>query len=181
MIKLYYLYLLLTLLLGVLSWAIPVSILIYQTDPSFLSLFLGLAVVPLILLILLTAIWVPFYYRSLVYRVEDNMVYARRGVIWTRESRVPISKVNDVVLTQGPFQRMFGLANLGFHTAAMGTLRPEVLFSNISVEDAKKVRKMVLEAIKKAKPLEKPKTVEEQILEELKNIRKLLEKLVETS
>ena len=69
--------------------------------------------------------------------------------------------------------------NVGIHTAAMGLARPEVLFNNLSPELAQKVRSMILE---KAKILteEKRKSLEEQILEELKRIRETLESIEES-
>ncbi len=56
----------------------------------------------------------------------------------------------------------------------MGLPRPEVLFNNLILEDAKKARSLVLKMIGKLTEEER-KSIEEQILDELKAIRKILE------
>ena len=180
MVKLYYCYLVVGIVAGILSWALPVGLAIYFFEPAFFPIYLLIVAVPTVLTVALAAIWIPLYHRSLEYRIDEDTVYAKRGVWWVRESRIPISRVNDVVLSQGPLQRIFGLASLGFHTAAIGMPAPEVQFINISVEDAERIRNMTLELIRREKPRveRKEKTVEELMLEELRTIRELLEKLL---
>jgi len=124
--------------------------------------------------------WVGRYYESIEYVVEADRLIARRGVWWRRESVVPLSKVNNVVLSQGPLMRALGLANLAVHTAAMGLPRPEAMLSYLSYSDAVKLREEILSRARTAAPRPPaPPRPEAEILEELRRIRRLLEERLE--
>ena len=169
---LYMIYLFSFVLLGILSWALPLTLL-FLGDSLAMTIMAVFVYAPTIFIVAFTAYWVNKYYETVEYVVEDDRIVARGGVWWKRESSIPFFKINNVVFRQGPLQRTLGLATLGFHTAAMGTYRPEVLFSNLSVEDAQKVREMVTE---KVVVLGAEKSIAQQMLEELRAIRKLLER-----
>lgn len=178
--KLYYFYAIIGLASSYWSWFIPIIIAIYIfMDIYIATTLLLILILSSILILIFIFYWIPRYYDSIVYWFNDENVYARRGVWWIRESCIPWSKVNNVILTQGLLQRLFGLANIGFHTAAMGAIRPEVLFNHLSIDDANKIR---TEALRKIGILtvERRKAVEEEILSEIKAIRSILEKLVKT-
>lgn len=176
MIKLYHIYMLLGISIGVLSWALPLALVMPR---ELLPIYLALILIPLLIIILVYMYWIRKYYNSIIYRIEEDKVVSVRGVWWIRESSIPFSKVNNVVITQGPLQRLLNLMNIGVHTAAMGLARPEVMLSNLSPDMARKVRAMILE---RAKVLteERRKSLEEQILEELRNIRNTLELIRES-
>ena len=160
---------------GVFSWSLPLALLV----PEALPLVAVSAWLPAALCLAFFAYWLPRYYASIEYLVEEGRIIARRGVWWKNEFSVPLAKVNKVTWHQGPLQRALGLASVGFHTAAIGTPVPEVQFTNLEAEDAERVRKLVLSAI--GAPLEEePRRAEgkllEEILSELKAIRKVLER-----
>jgi len=176
MIKLYHIYVMIIIAFAVLSWALPLTFVIPK---EFLPTYLVLIGVPLLVILIVYMYWIKKYYDSIFYKIEEDKVVSIRGVWWIRESSVPFSKINNVVITQGPLQRQLNLMNVGIHTAAMGLARPEIMFNNLSTELAHKVRSIILE---KAGILteERRKSLEEQILIELKGIRKLLEDIRNT-
>ena len=170
----YTIYLTLAITLGILSWGIPLTLVAPQ-------LSLIIVYIPALLTAAFTIFWTQKYYETVEFELNENYVYCKRGVWWKRESRIPYYRVNDVILRQGPLQRILGLANVDFHTAALGgQARPEVTFFQLEAEKAEEVRN---EALKRIGILtgEQRRAVEEQILEELRKIRKLLEKQRESS
>lgn len=171
MIKLYHVYFVIIILICTLPWALPIILIIPH---EYLAIFIISLVIPIILIVTIYLLWVYKYYKSIIYRVTNDRVYAKRGVLWIRESEVPISKINNVTITQGPLQRKFNLVNIGFHTAAMGYIRPEVLFNNLSPSNARRVRAFILKSIGKLTEEER-KSVELEILSELREIRKILQ------
>lgn len=120
------------------------------------------------------AIWLPRFYESVVFRIEEDHLYAKYGVWWKKEKRVPYSLVSEVRLRQGPLQRKLGLANIDVFTPAQGTVRPEVTLFQLPYELG--LEKMTL-LRKKAGILttRERRSIEEEILQELKRIRRLLE------
>ncbi len=133
-----------------------------------------LAVLTIGIPVIILAIWIPRFYSSITFRLEEDHAYARYGVWWRKEKRVPYSLVSEVRIRQGPLQRKLGLANVDVFTPATGTVRPEMTFFQLEKDMAWKIASMLRE---KAGILsaEKRKAVEEEILEELKKIRRLLE------
>ena len=170
---LYWLYATL-LVFALAGWTIPFSLLL----PGIAVYVVAFVWIPALTCLAVFAYWLPRYYESLVYMVREDRVIAKGGVWWKWESSVPISKVNNVVWTQGVFERAFGLASLGFHTAAMGTPRPEIAFRHLEAEEAERVRREILEKIRGV-PMEEEKGVRElleEVVEELRAIRRLMER-----
>ncbi len=61
--------------------------------------------------------WPAARYRHLFYRVETDSLQIRRGVLWRKVVRVPITRVQHTDVSQGPVQRRYDLATLTIHTA----------------------------------------------------------------
>ena len=169
---LYVVYALLFLVIGVFSWCIPLTLL-FLGDRLTLLMLLVTVYAPISVALAFFIYWLPRYYDSVTYLVEEDRLVARRGVWWVRESSIPLSRVNNVIYMQGPLQRALGLASLGFHTAAKGVPVPEVSFAHMEAEEAENVRETVLRRLK----LVPRETYEEKTLRELSRIRELLEKL----
>jgi membrane protein YdbS with pleckstrin-like domain len=135
---------LLILAASVLSWSIPVAVSTH--DPLAKTIILWVHVVTAFVAIWLI-IWVPKYYESITYAIDDKWLYAEGGVFWKRRSRLPISRVQMVDVNQGPWQRVYGLASLRVFTAATGQSTAELSFQNI--ENADRLRDHVLELVQK--------------------------------
>ncbi len=91
--------------------------------------------------------WVPGYYRSIRYGMDDKWLYADGGVLWRRRARLPIGRVQMVNISQGPWQRVYGLATAGVHTAAMGQPTAELVYLNVANPEA--IRDRILELVQR--------------------------------
>ena len=90
-----------------------------------------------------TWFWPPVRYRHISYRVDENGIRIRRGVIWRAVTSVPRSRVQHTDVSQGPLERSVGLASLIIHTA--GTQNASVSLGGLRHEDALRVRDFLLD------------------------------------
>lgn len=68
------------------------------------------------------AILLPWLrYQRWRFALRDHDLWIRRGVVWRNISVIPYTRLQFVDTTQGPLDRLFGLAQLVVHTAAPGT------------------------------------------------------------
>ena len=68
------------------------------------------------------AAFIPWLrYRRWGYALRERDLWIRQGVIWVKVSVIPYARLQFVDTKQGPLDRMFGLAQLVVHTAALGT------------------------------------------------------------
>ncbi|MEO6169496.1 MAG: PH domain-containing protein [Lysobacter sp.] len=83
--------------------------------------------------------WLGFkQYRHTYWRLDAEGMALRRGRMWMRETRVPITRVQHLDLKRGPLQRRRSLATLIVHTA--GTRHSAVTVPNIDLADAEYLR-----------------------------------------
>ena len=88
-------------------------------------------------------IWPGIRYRYASYRVSENGLWIRRGVIWRSEISVPRSRIQHTDVSQGPLQRRFEVATLVLHTA--GTQHAAVSLGGLSHETALQLRDYLIE------------------------------------
>lgn len=100
----------------------------------------GLAVVAL--LAILAVLWPRWDYQRTSYRVDEMGLEIRRGVIWRHQLSVPIGRVQHADVSQGPLQRMFGIATLTVHTA--GTQNSSVPLEGLSHDLAIQLRDLIV-------------------------------------
>jgi len=67
----------------------------------------------------------------------------KRGILFKEEKSIPLEKITDVGLNQGPLMRFFGLYRLSFETA--GQSGHGALVSLLGVENASEFREAILE------------------------------------
>lgn len=80
----------------------------------------GVAIVWLALTVALgwwMQVWPAIYYRHASYIVDANGIELRRGVVWRTVTNVPRTRVQHTDVSQGPFERRYGVASLVIHTA----------------------------------------------------------------
>ena len=63
----------------------------------------------------------PKRVRSIGYRLREDDLVFRRGIMWHRVVAVPYGRMQLVEVSRGPLSRAFGLAELRFITAAAVT------------------------------------------------------------
>lgn len=78
------------------------------------------------------------HYRRTFWRLDAEGLALRRGRMWQRETRVPVTRVQHLDLKRGPLQRRRHLATLTVHTA--GTRNNAVVVPNIDLADAEHLR-----------------------------------------
>lgn len=86
--------------------------------------------------------WPVLHHRYLRYRVDNRGVRISRGVLWRTIISIPTTRVQHTDVTQGPFERNYGLATLTVHTA--GTRSASIALSGLSHEVALRLRDHLL-------------------------------------
>jgi membrane protein YdbS with pleckstrin-like domain len=87
--------------------------------------------------------WPVLAYRRTSYRVDEQGIQIRRGVLWRTVSSVPRSRVQHTDVSQGPLERSFGLATLIVHTA--GTHNASVSLGGLEHQVALRIRDHLIE------------------------------------
>lgn len=141
---------------------------------------------PLIIITIFVSYWIPKYCRSIKYLLTENEVRVERGVWWKMRHAVPFSRIMSIDTIQGPLSRHFGIGTLDIYTAgytgrAGGGSGPSVRRAEASimfVPNFLDLREEILNIVKGRSLFGTSGTLSEvlgqQILEELKEIRKLL-------
>jgi len=137
---------------------------------------------------ILVAAWIPHFFRSLEYAVDDDEVRMRLGVFWKRRVTVPFRKITNVDITEGPLQRHFGIATIHIQTAGAGGQqggRAELRMAG--VRDADGIRERILSRLRPVTPAAQtngadatPEKRDEAellaaILDEIRELRKSME------
>jgi len=178
---LYFLYLFLGIVVFYLSWSIP--LIIYFPHVFVISLVL----IPLVVILALCSYWIPKYISSISYLLTENEVVVEKGVWWKRKSTVPYNRITNIDVVQGPLSRKLGIASIKIQTAGYsvaGGLGAKGAEAEIfGIKNFQEVRDFILNIIRGVKPVAveaaeevKPEDINYQILQELRKIRKLLEK-----
>lgn len=87
------------------------------------------------------------FYNRYRYKINDERIDVRRGVIIIRRTMVPIERVHQVEVTRGPINNAFGLANVEITTAG-GTAVIEYLELEQAEEIAKHLNVIVNRIVK---------------------------------
>ena len=97
----------------------------------------------------LLVIWIPIalviadkYVRSLELTLTEKSVKLKKGVIVKVEKTIPLDKITNLGLSQGPIMRGLGIQGLTVETA--GSTTPGALVSLPGVVDAREFRDAVL-------------------------------------
>lgn len=88
------------------------------------------------------ALWYPgAAWRAARYRLDDRLLIFDEGVFWQSSTAVPLSRVQHTDVTQGPFERRFGIGRLVVHTA--GDAASEVTVWGLSIDTAYRIRDLL--------------------------------------
>ena len=111
------------------------------------SLFLLITVVG----VLLIPFWLPFsrwyypeYLRRLSMRLTTQAVEIRKGVFFRKEITIPLNRITDVRLHDGPLMRWYGLRGLRVETAGQAGQNAGSEGDLIGIIDAPEVRNAIL-------------------------------------
>lgn len=87
------------------------------------------------------------FYRHYRYRIDDDKLEIRRGVVTITHVLVPIERIHQVEVAKGPINRMFGLANVNVTTAG-GVTVLEYLDMDTAESIASKLNETVVRLLK---------------------------------
>jgi len=149
---------------------------------TFIPLIVALAVIGFV------TYWIPKYYDSISYVLEKDEVVVERGVWWKMKHVVPYSRVMSVDVIQGPISRRFGIGSVHVHTAgytgsAGGTAGPGTRGAEATIwgiPNFIEIRDTIISLVRVRPIFGAPETITRdigsEILEELRKIRKAIEK-----
>jgi len=186
---LYQVYLTIVLIGGFLWWMIPVIAVIMHSVEIQIGVAVALSpFVPLVIVVGLVLYWIPRFHSSINYVLEDDKIIVTRGIWWKTKSFVPYNRITNINIYQGPISRHFGLGKLSIQTAGFSGVSSSgyktaeaVIFGIKNFEEIKDtiinfVRGLKPVAVEAAVEVKPSKDVDLQMLEELRKIRKALEK-----
>jgi membrane protein YdbS with pleckstrin-like domain len=130
--------------------------------------------------------WVGLYYESMYYELREDEINGKRGVWFRTTGIIPYNRITNLDVRQGPFMRSLGISSLAIQTAGYsGQTGSEIRIE--AIEHAEELREVIRSMVRGA-PAHDDGTgsgarisassipVDQQILNELKSIRSLLEK-----
>jgi len=122
--------------------------------------------------------------KALSAKLLERKLVVKRGVFFVVEKSIPLEKITDVALSQGPVMRFFGLYGLSFETA--GQSAQGALVSLVGVNDASLFREAILAQKDKIAGDVTAKTESEQPVDDfqalsksVQNIELMLAQLIE--
>lgn len=129
--------------------------------------------------------WIGAFYETAYYRVTEEDIEYKRGVWFKSRTQVPYNRITNIGAKQGPVQRSVGCGQIDIQTAGNSEKSgPELKIKG--VEDYEEIRSEIAKRIRGAKPSTAGETFaaedggsgssSDEVVRELKKIRKLLEK-----
>lgn len=85
--------------------------------------------------------WASVEFERWRWRLDDELLEVRRGVVVRRTSLVPRNRIQNVTTTVGPLQRRFGVVTVTVHTA--GTRTPNVAIEDLDAGHAERIRRQL--------------------------------------
>lgn len=86
-------------------------------------------------------------YRRYRYRIDEDKLEVRKGIVYITHEMVPIERIHQVDVKEGPVNRMFGLADLVVTTAG-GVVTVEFLKTDVAESIASKLNDKVVAILK---------------------------------
>ncbi len=102
----------------------------------------GLIVLPFWLA--LGYLWARRYYESLACLLTERSLVVKKGVLFRTEKTIPLDKIQDFSLKEGPLLRKLGLAKLDIETAGGGSSQGNAEAALVGVMDVYAFRDRVL-------------------------------------
>jgi putative membrane protein len=98
-----------------------------------------------ILYAIVASIFTEHYLKSLRCILTERTLEIKKGIFNRRESTVPLEKITDLQLFQGPIMRQFGLHGFKVETAGQSSPSGGALVNMIGIVDTPGFRKAVLD------------------------------------
>lgn len=184
--KLYFAYLLIpALILAAVFSAGSVAAFLYAKPPESWAAILGM-VIPYLAAAGFVAYWIPRYYASISYSLSEDRIVFQGGLWWKRKSFIPYNRITNIDVFQGPLSRSFGIGKVSIQTAGYsGQSSGGRRFSEISilgVKDFEEIKDAIMTIVTRYRPMAveagvetSHRTVDAEMLDELKKIREAIE------
>jgi putative membrane protein len=118
----------------------------YWTWKPVLALTLGIVTIPFAVLYALVAgFFIDRYLANLGCTLTARTLDIKKGIWNKSESTIPLDKITDLQLIQGPVMRYFGLHGFKVETAGQSSPTGGSLVNMIGIVETKAFRKAVLE------------------------------------
>ena len=108
--------------------------------PVLLPLLLGL--LPLAAQLLNLLLYPPIEYRQWSYLITPDRIEIKKGIIFHSVRVIPISRIQHVMVSEGPLARHFKLASVTIHTAG-GSMAIEGLAAETAQEICENLKTVV--------------------------------------
>ncbi len=125
---------------------------IFIPEPGMLLWGTITTALAVIIPVLVAAWYAPAFVRGFSYDLTEKFIVIRRGVITKQKTTIPFSRVQDVSVLQGPFDRRFGIYTVKIETAGssaasggQGGVQPEGLL--VGIKDPSKLESIIDELI----------------------------------
>ncbi len=117
----------------------------YQRWYVSLIMLVTIVGIPFIPLWLLYSLWFsPRYVQALSARLTTEAVEVRKGVFNRSDSTIPLNRITDLRLHDGPLMRRFGLRGLKVETAGQSGPSASTEGNLLGVVDAEELRNAIL-------------------------------------
>jgi membrane protein YdbS with pleckstrin-like domain len=112
--------------------------------PYWLTRWPGLLAIPAVVLVIaiIVAAFTPRRVRAIGYRLRDDDLLVRRGIMFQRFAAVPYGRMQLVDINRGPLDRALGLAEVKLVTAASAS---NVAVPGLPMADAEELRDRLVE------------------------------------
>ncbi|MFC1497940.1 PH domain-containing protein [Verrucomicrobiota bacterium] len=65
------------------------------------------------------------FFNTIRYELDDRYVTKASGVLWKKRRSIPLEKITNIDIRQGPFERIFGYGKIWIFTPSTGMSTPE--------------------------------------------------------
>ncbi|MCE9680575.1 PH domain-containing protein [Shewanella sp. AS1] len=115
----------------------------YWLMSGVIALSMTLVGIPLLLIWFPLGLWVTQrYIDNMSAELTTSKLIVRKGIFTRTENTVPLDKITDMALIQGPLMRLFGLHKLTIETA--GQSGAGALISLVGIKEVEQFRTQVL-------------------------------------
>ncbi len=125
--------------------AVTAAVAVYLKDFTDLRFLIVLALTIVIVVYELAS--PVIFYKYYRYRMDDDCVEVRSGVIYRAHTLVPVERIHQVEVKKGPILRKYGLASVTMTTAG-GTVELQYLDEPIAEEVAQHLNEKIIKMLK---------------------------------
>ena len=167
-----------------------IALYIFSSDLELKEISIVLSIIWIISQVLIWAISIPIiklWIKNLAYVIQDDRVTIHKGILTKTQQNIPYRSVTDFSLKRTIYDRLLGLGSINIQTAGQSKSASGYEGSLIGLIDYENLHSELKEKLKKLHPVSESTTTSEpvrksdesvliQMLEELKKIRRNLEK-----